>query len=245
MKTITLGKRKIKIAEEWAELTPEQYEKYMVMRVNVMSIPALRDAYEKKFFSHLIGLQGADWEKITRFETKHELAAEFEESRKWWGFDRPLDTGGINPVPLWSGCLGPGHWLTGMKWGEFTKCITLAGAEDAGVGEWIELARVMYRIPEGKFVYTWMAVHCVCLFMSVVNAIRTGPVNLNGQDVDLSIIFGLGDAGKPDDKTGWTGITFAVAESGVFGDYAKVNDTEFWDVLLYLYKCRFSEINKK
>ena len=42
-------------------------------------------------------------------------------------------------------------------------------------------------------------------------------------------------------------IFFFVAASGVFGDFRQVNDTPFWDVMLYIYKCRFEMLhnNKK
>ena len=48
-----------------------------------------------------------------------------------------------------------------------------------------------------------------------------------------------------DDKTGWTGIVFEVAASGVFGNKKEVDDTPFWDVLLYLYKCKFEYLHQK
>ena len=42
-----------------------------------------------------------------------------------------------------------------------------------------------------------------------------------------------------------TGIVFEVAASGVFGNKKEVDDTPFWDVLLYLYKCKFEYLHQK
>ena len=50
---------------------------------------------------------------------------------------------------------------------------------------------------------------------------------------------------KPDDKTGWTGITFEVATAGLFGNVAEVERTDMWAVLNYLYKCKFEYLNEK
>ena len=47
------------------------------------------------------------------------------------------------------------------------------------------------------------------------------------------------------DRTGWKGITFEVASSGVFGAMDSLNVTPFWDVLLYLYKCKYEYLHNK
>lgn len=70
-------------------------------------------------------------------------------------------------------------------------------------------------------------------------------MEINGKKIDFRIIFKSSGGSKPDDKTGWTGITFEVATAGLFGNVAQVEQTDMWTVLMYLYKCKFEYINEK
>ena len=83
----------------------------------------------------------------------------------------------------------------------------------------------------------------MALMQSVVAAMSSGPISINGRDVDLSVVFHAGHGSG--DPTGLAGVTFEVAESGVFGSFRGVNDTGMWDVMLYLYKCRKSKEKEK
>ena len=71
--------------------------------------------------------------------------------------------------------------------------------------------------------------------------------DIGGEDIDFRMLFQklASEDRKADDKTGWTGIVFEVAASGVFGNKKEVDDTPFWDVLLYLYKCKFEYLHQK
>ena len=90
-----------------------------------------------------------------------------------------------------------------------------------------------------------LAWHAPMLFLAVWKAIQSGPIEINGRDVDFSIIFRSSGPRRPDDKTGWAGITFEIATSGVFGNVAEVEASPFWSVLMYLYKCKFEYIHDK
>lgn len=88
--------------------------------------------------------------------------------------------------------------------------------------------------------------HAYLFFSSVWELIRTVSIPINGEELNFAILFqDPGGEKKPDDKTGWVGISYEVATSGVFGNVKQVNDTPFWDVLLYLYKCRFESLHTK
>ena len=66
--------------------------------------------------------------------------------------------------------------------------------------------------------------------------VLSGPVYIGGEAIDFRILFQklASEDRKADDKTGWTGIVFE-----------EVDDTPFWDVLLYLYKCKFEYLHQK
>ena len=71
------------------------------------------------------------------------------------------------------------------------------------------------------------------------------PVEINGKKIDFRIIFKSSGGSRPDDKTGWTGITFEVASAGLFGNVSQVEAADMWAVLIYLYKCRFEYNHEK
>lgn len=142
---------------------------------------------------------------------------------------------------------GPGEWLEGMTFGELTDCLNAMG-DLSGIDEFDHIARVMYRIPEEEPVPDILYFHAPNLLRCVWRKIEEGPIRVNGQDIDFRIIFkpAPGDnSRKPSDGTGWTGITFEVASSGVFGDVKEVEKTDMWMVLLYLYRCKFEYIHTK
>jgi len=63
--------------------------------------------------------------------------------------------------------------------------------------------------------------------------------------VDFSIIFKSSGSRRPDDKTGWAGISFEIAAAGVFGNVSELDAAPFWAVLMYLYKCKFEYMHDK
>ena len=249
MKEIKIGRTPVTLPESWEEMTRDQYWTYMLLLAAVMAGELHRLEAEKTFFSFLIGWNGADWTRMADQDTADTLREVFMEDRKWWGMDRLPDTGCLNLMPVWRGRLGsyrgPEDWLADMTWGVFTDCLDLLAAvsSDDSAEPMARLASLMYSLPPEESPDAVLQYHCMALLKSVVDAVSSGPVSVNGHDVDLSVIFGKG--GGSGDGTGMTGVTFAVAEAGVFGDYASVRKTGIWEVMLYLYKCRKSKENEK
>lgn len=245
MKETTIGKTPVKLPESWEEVTRDQYWTYMLLLAAVMAGETQRLEAEKTFFSFLIGWNGADWTRMADQETADTLRGIFLADRRWWGMDRLPDTDGINLMPVWRGHKGPQDWLSDMNWGDFCECLdflSMSTGDDPGsaVGD---MARLMYSLPPEEKPDRVLEYHCLALLQSVVGAMSSGPVEINGRDVDLSIVFNR--TGASGDGTGLTGVTFEVAESGVFGDYRGVRETGMWEVMLYLYKCRKSKENEK
>ena len=93
-----------------------------------------------------------------------------------------------------------------------------------------------------------LVIHAFNLFSAVWTQIISEPVSINGEDVNFSILFNTSSdqwRHGGNDHTGWKGITFEVAASGVFGAMDSVSNTPFWDVLLYLYKCKYEQLHNK
>ena len=245
MKEIKIGKKGVMLPESWEEMTRDQYWTYMLLLSAVMAGERQTLEAEKTFFSFLIGWNGADWTRMTDADTADMLRALFLEHGKRWGMDRLPDTECINLMPVWRGHKGPEDWLGDMTWGTFCDCLDLLSmAAQEGEGQTADgLARMMYGLPAEETPDGVLRLHCLALMQSVVAAMSSGPIAINGRDVDLSIVFrshhGSGDG------TGLAGVTFEVAESGVFGAFREVKDTGMWDVLLYLYKCRKSKEKEK
>jgi len=89
--------------------------------------------------------------------------------------------------------------------------------------------------------------HALTYFSYVYELITTVPIPINGEEIDFSIIW-KGDGGDDedkDDKSGWAGILFSIAETGIFGKTTDVNNSELYDVLLYLYRQKIKEIKDK
>lgn len=170
-------------------------------------------------------------------------------------YDPHLKTG-VNLLPIYQDWIGPEDMLNNITFGDFISCINLSAEisrayQEDRTGDIAPLlgtfCRILYRHKDRKEEDTpaLLNYHAYTFFHAVWELIRTVPIQIAGKEIDFSILFQEPDKTGKDDKTGWTGITFEVASSGVFGNVRQINRTHFWDVLLYLYKCRFDSIHLK
>ena len=148
----------------------------------------------------------------------------------------------------YEGWHGPADMLDGLSFGAFTDILTLLGIarkEDTPTDEidriYRDITLLLYTHPEpGKVPDNILVLHAATFFTAVWEHIQHEPCNINGELIDLSILFRSSGRRQADDRTGWTGITMEVAKEGIFGDYQSVRASSLWDVLLYLYRCKFS-----
>lgn len=77
--------------------------------------------------------------------------------------------------------------------------------------------------------------------------IATGTIELEGNEIDLSILFGGEESKEPKGKAGLglTGITYTLAEEGTFGTVDEVQKQNLYTVLLKLYQIVSSKPTKK
>lgn len=257
METITTRGRTVEIPVNVAELTPAQYEYYCFLAFALAEKLITPDYFRIRWLSYLIGLGKSDY-TILRQKYVDELEAQISAIDGYFvretieGHERVhLDFDTVaNLLPEYKGYKGPGDLFQGVSFGEFVECYTvaecLADSSPEAMAEGYEhFARTLYHIPESAPVPELLAFHAPRLFSSVWKAIQSGPIEINGKKIDFRIIFKSSGSSRPDDKTGWTGITFEVASAGLFGNVNQVEKADMWAVLIYLYKCKFEYLNEK
>ncbi len=232
------------------EMTPAQYEamlrSVLMLQAAEFASIELRRALFAVLADIVVPLH------FLRAELRQEIDAQLSALD---GFFRMTPEGDVlawqsvqNLMPTHQGFTGPGDLLEGVTFGEFVECLTIM--EDvpqtpAGAYAVYErVARVLYHIPDDREVPSLLLIHAPALFGSVWAAIMEAPIEFNGKKIDFRIIFKNSGSGKPDDKTGWAGVTFEVAAAGLFGKVSEVEAAPFWEVLLYLYKCKFEYLNE-
>tara|TARA_R110002020_G_scaffold475112_1_gene708630 strand:+ start:20441 stop:21346 length:906 start_codon:yes stop_codon:yes gene_type:complete len=69
-------------------------------------------------------------------------------------------------------------------------------------------------------------------FTFCLNFIQKNELTIGGSEVDFRILFSGGSEGS---GTGWTGVLYAIAEKGIFGNTDQADQAGLFDVLLYMY----------
>ncbi len=84
-------------------------------------------------------------------------------------------------------------------------------------------------------------------FASVQIIISSGQIEWGDKTLDLSILFKSDEApiAIDADDIGLDSIVFAMAESGAFGDYSKVKEAPFWDMMIKMYDSRIKHLQQK
>ena len=251
------GNREVEIPTTLEELTPSQYLYFLMISSVYATMRVLPvKEFKVRWLSFLSGLENVDYtllikERREKYEEAVPMLDGFFTVHPKTGELRPKFDTASNLLPQHEGYNGPGDWLEGMTYGEFVECQTVLTGIDPEDEEQTKeayghIARVMYHIPTEEDIPEILYFHAPTLFRNVLKNIETAPININGQAIDFRIIFQSNKTGKNlDDKTGWTGITFEVASSGVFGGVKEVENTDFWMVLLYLYRCKFEYLHSK
>lgn len=252
MRSITTRGRTVEIPTHISELTPKQYRYFCFLAMALNDVMDM-EYFRTRWFSYLIGMGESDYTMLKAQHAEELLAQKGAID----GFFTEMDGAVVpdfstpaNLLPEYDGYKGPGDWLDGVTFGEFTECMTIleSMAGDAGdntAEAYNQIARRLYHIPDDAKVPLLLTFHAPMLLTSVWKAISTAPVEINGRKLDLRIIFKGSGSSRPDDNTGWTGITFEVATAGLFGSVAEVEKTDLWSVLIYLYKCKFEYLNEK
>lgn len=266
MEKFTYNNKTVEVPSCLNEVSSEQYRQFLILSVLMNRGTISPGQFRVKWLSFLLGMK-ADYTMYRR-EIIRELDGQLEKLDGFFSYTTgkegerivtPILKTGRNLMQDFGGWHGVGDMLNGLTFGNFCDCLDLlqqskqaaAEKDDPAINEIfqdITLKLYRYKDPEKTpAVPSLLAIHAVNFFSAVWEMVLSGPVYIGGEAIDFRILFQklASEDRKADDKTGWTGIVFEVAASGVFGNKKEVDDTPFWDVLLYLYKCKFEYLHQK
>ena len=249
MEKFTYNSKTAEVPSCLDEVSSEQYRQFLILSVLMNRGTISPGQFRVKWLSFLLGMK-ADYTMYRR-----EIIRELDGER----IVTPILKTGRNLMQDFGSWHGVGDMLNGLTFGNFCDCLDLlqqskqaaTEKDEPAINEIfqdITLKLYRYKDPEKMpAVPSLLAIHAVNFFSAVWEMVLSGPVYIGGEDIDFRILFQklASEDRKADDKTGWTGIVFEVAASGVFGNKKEVDDTPFWDVLLYLYKCKFEYLHQK
>lgn len=262
MQEFTYNNKTRMIPEDLEELSPEQYYRYLelVIMMNTDNISPFE--MKCKLISLLLNMKCNF--VMCRESIVNEINAQLgkmncffyikEEGDKVI-YDPHIKTG-RNLLPSYKGWIGPEDMFNDITYGQFVQCLNLVRAmevtrrdKDNEQADYLmsEFGRILYKNedPKAGEIPPLVCFHSYIFFCAVWELICTVPIPINGEEINFSILFQEQGEKRIDDKTGWIGISFEIASSGVFGNVKQINETPFWDILLYLYKCRFESLHNK
>lgn len=262
MEKIEYKSKTVEIPSVLDELNNSQYQAFLMLAVMMRQGIITPAQFRVKFLSSLLGMK-TDY-TVYREDVIHQLDGQLHKLDGFFSYRdgennerivSPVLSTGRNLMPDFGGWHGVGDMLNGMTFGDFCECLELY-QQYKNEPDTTESERILEEITLKLYQFTGtdkcpdvpslLVIHAVTLFSTVWTMILAQPICINGEDIDFRILFKKSTAGAiPDDKTGWTGIAFEVAASGVFGNVKEVNNSPLWDVLLYLYKCKFEYLHQK
>lgn len=240
------------VPSELSELTPDQYEYYLFLASCLAAGAVDIERFRVRWLSYLMGMQLHDYtlmndDVVEQIRNQAGVVDNFIEVSPDGNFSLKFDCV-VNLLPVCDGFSGPGNWLDGVSFGDFVECATVMESADGDDPREFasccdHVARKLYHIPDDVKVPELLSFHAPMFFRSVWNAIQKAPVCINGKELDFRIIFRPSGKPKADDRTGWTGIALEVASAGLFGNLREVEKASLWEVLIYLYRCKFDYIH--
>lgn len=256
MVTVRFRNKEVTLPENVTECNEEQYRRLVFLAYMMVNHLISVEQFRERWMCHLLGLSDLSIYRVEIQNEVHELMSHLDGYLIYGEKDGvttvtvDLRTGVQMLKELGSWTARVGDMLDGMTFGDFVECLEILAMDDPEDGNWQQpyerIARIMYEYhgEKSEDVPGVLTFHAVNFFSTIWETITTMPVNISGKDIDFRIIF-QGVSSGPDDKTGWRGVTYEVASANVFGNAKEVNATSFWDVLLYLYKCKFEYNHQK
>lgn len=260
----------ISLPQDIDELTPTQYAWYLELALKFISGEISDpDEIKSRLFVYLTGAKISWRVQFYSRDTRDAIWADMRTKVNLLDsfFDIYTDEGKEvysmhlkctkNLLPHYRYLTGPSDLLFDTTWGTFKQCLNAlkllqtAGAEKNAV-EADKYSRdiffALYRHSSGSmpaYVHEYAIFHAINWFSYWYEIITTTPIQINGEEVDFSLLWketpGGGKANDLD-KSGWLGITYNIAESGVFGTSEEVDQQKTYKVLMYLYKLKAAEI---
>jgi len=159
-------------------------------------------------------------------------------------------------LPTINKFVGPKNGLTNLSWNQFTKAVTfyqkyiktkdekhltaLIAALYLPEDSTFEETDINDRIADFESLPPNVKFAVFLFFRNNLMFIQNANININGEEINLGILFQKDKKKAKSDGLGLVGLQMAVAESGIFGAMEEVGKQNIYDIYAYLYKNKFA-----
>lgn len=250
--------KKVTLPSSWAEMTPAQVQ--MVFRVYDMAIRKRWSVMERnvRILYKLLGIRPG-WRRPTTRMAEN-VAMLCERCLGFIGEEGLTFDGLANPLPRSGRLYGPGELLQDLTFGEF-RAATRAQQDFLKHGQpedLDELVAVLYRsrwpkenragrhagplsgrafrkdLRRAHRMPDWQKRMVLLWFCSCIQYLQTGHLVLNGEDVDLSVLYQDPGAAKSPSAT-WNDLLYLIAKEQTFGNIDRVEEEPLFSVLALMW----------
>jgi hypothetical protein len=265
----TRTKKTIRIPECVEELTPDHYAHMLKLAAKYLYCAQPNPlVFKTQLFAHITKLKMSFAFRFVDAETEAAVWSALTDKINLLDsfFDIDTDDDGHtthtlqisttrNMLPRYKSWHGPSDLINDITFKQFRNCLNalkmlqnpdITNAEMHRYST--DIFKSLYHSPKKKpeRIPPHLLIHTNAWFSYWYQLITTTPLNINGEDIDFSILWKNDKKNEPEsaDKSGWLGILYSVAESGVFGKTADADNEKLFRVLLYLYKIKIAEIEQ-
>lgn len=253
-------RQKVLIPSSWAEMSPEQVQD--VFRIHDEAARKRWTVLERniRILFHLLGVR-TGWK--TRFYADRLAENVTMLCERCLGFvgDEALTFDGLaNPLPRVGRLHGPAELLQDLTFGEFRAATR---AQQAFLKNYLpedldELVAVLYRsryrtenragrragpltgrafrrdLRRVRRFRPWQKRLILLWFCSCIQYLQTGKVELNGEEVDLSLLF-QGDGPAKGPPATWNDLLFQIARDQTVGNIDRVEEEPLFSILAIMW----------
>ena len=250
--------KKVSIPSSWDEMTPDQVQKvFLIHDQAVRNGWSVQERNVRILFA-LLGIRPGWRQPSPRMAENVAMLCE-----KCLGFlgDKGLTFNGLaNPLPRAGRLYGPAELLQDLTFGEFRAASRAQQAflKDHLPEDLDEMVAILYRsryrkenragrragpltgrsfrrdLARAQRLADWKKRLVLLWFCSCLNYLQTGRLVLNGEDVDLSLLFQESGTSRGPAAT-WNDLLFQVARESTLGNIDRVEEEPLFSVLALMW----------
>jgi hypothetical protein len=250
--------KKASIPSSWAEMTPDQVQ--TAFKLHDLAVRKGWTVMERnvRILYELLGIRRGTHPASPRMAENVAMICE-----QCFGFlgNEGLTFNGIyNPLPSAGGLYGPGELLKDLTFGEFRAATRAQQAflKDHRVEDLDEMVAYLYRskypkenragrhagpivgkvfrkdIRKAGRLKTWQKRLILMWFCSCLQYLQTGKVELDGEEVDLSLLF-HGDGQPKGPQATWNDLLYQIAKDQTLGSIDRVEEEPLFSILALMW----------
>lgn len=252
--------KKVSLPSSWAEMTPEQVQ--TVFRIHDLAIRKGWTVLERniRILFELLGIRPG-WKTAMKASRMSENVVMLCERCLGFLGEEGLSFDGLaNPLPHAGRLYGPGELLQDLTFGEFRAASRAQQAflKEHKPEDLDEMVGILYRrryreenragrragpmsgrsfrrdLRRASRLKTWQKRLVLLWFCSCLHYLQTGRIVLNGEDVDLSLLFQDSGPSKGPAAT-WNDLLFQIAKEQTLGNIDRVEEEPLFSVLALMW----------